>query len=91
MSLPSLYLRMLCLFNTYSQPTLPYRIPGVDANDVLYAAEPEYSDSLNQITAKLLSGTAPAPASFAHVLHLSHAPNHSPAMHPRGSQSSLVH
>ena len=55
-SLPSLYLRMLCLFNTYGQQELPYRVTGIDSNDVLYAAEAEYLQALGQLSSKTLSG-----------------------------------
>ena len=53
-SLPTLHLRMLSVFNAYAQPTLPYRAPGVDANDVLYAAEAGYHESLDAVASKLL-------------------------------------
>ena len=45
-SRPVLYGRMLALFASYGQRTLPYRIPGVDSNDVLYASEPEYEEKV---------------------------------------------
>jgi len=53
-SLPTLHLRMLSVFNAYAQPTLPYHAPGVDANDVLYAAEAGYHESLDAVASKLL-------------------------------------
>mmetsp|Transcript_143 Transcript_143/g.340 ORF Transcript_143/g.340 Transcript_143/m.340 type:complete len:293 (+) Transcript_143:1-879(+) len=53
-SLPTLYLRMLALFNAYGQPSLPYHVTGVDSNDVLYAAEADYQQSLDQLSSKVL-------------------------------------
>ncbi len=53
-SQPLLYLRMLALFSTYAQRQLPYRVPGVDSNDVLYASEPEYAEKLHELIASLL-------------------------------------
>jgi hypothetical protein len=53
-SKPLLYLRMLALFSTYAQRQLPYRVPGVDSNDVLYASEPEYTEKLQELISSLL-------------------------------------
>ena len=63
-SLPTLHLRMLSVFNAYAQPTLPYRAPGVDANDVLYAAEPEYADKLTEVCGLVLLQVDAPPASY---------------------------
>ena len=49
-----LYARMLALFSTYAQRALPYHVPGVDANDVLYAAEPEYAQKLTEVCGLVL-------------------------------------
>ena len=53
-SQPTLYLRMLSLFTAYGQKALPYHVPHVDSNDVLYAAEPEYDEKLTELIGLLL-------------------------------------
>ena len=53
-SQPTLYLRMLALFSTYAQRVIPYRVPGVDSNDVLYASEPEYAAKLQETIGPIL-------------------------------------
>ena len=53
-SLPTLYLRMLAALNALSQRRLPYRVPGVDSNDVLYAAEPSYQETLRGVATQVL-------------------------------------
>ena len=80
-SLPSLYLRMLSLFNTYGQEELPYQVTGIDSNDVLYAAEAEYQEALNQLSSKVLLN--PLSKSGAH-------PNALPA-HPVLAHTSTLH
>ena len=54
-SRPLLYAKMLALFGAYAQRTLPYRIPGVDSNDVLYASEPEYEEKLYEVIVAILT------------------------------------
>ena len=54
-SRPMLYAKMLALFAAYGQRTLPYRIPGVDSNDVLYASEPEYAEKLDEVIVMILT------------------------------------
>eukprot|EP00908_Phaeocystis_cordata_P013604 Transcript_2467.p1 GENE.Transcript_2467~~Transcript_2467.p1 ORF type:complete len:958 (-),score=551.03 Transcript_2467:62-2863(-) len=53
-SLPTLSLRILALLSTYAQRQLPYRVVGVDSNDVLYAAEPAYARELKALSAQVL-------------------------------------
>ena len=53
-SLPTLTLRILSLLSTYAQRQLPYRVAGVDSNDVLYAAEPSYVRELRTLCAQVL-------------------------------------
>lgn len=53
-SRPTIYLKLLALFSAYAQRSLPYTVPGVDSNDVLYAAEPEYTEQLGSLAAQLL-------------------------------------
>ena len=53
-SLPTLSLRVLALLSTYAQRQLPYRVAGVDSNDVLYAAEPAYQRELKALSAQVL-------------------------------------
>lgn len=53
-SLPTLSLRILSLLSTYAQRQLPYRVAGVDSNDVLYAAEPSYVRELRTLCAQVL-------------------------------------
>ena len=55
-SQPTLYLRILALFSTYAQRVIPYRVPGVDSNDVLYASEPEYVEKLQEMIGLILVG-----------------------------------
>ena len=50
----SLYARMLSLFSAYAQRALPYSIPHVDSNDILYAAEPEYGHKLIEVCGLVL-------------------------------------
>ena len=45
----------LALFGAYGQKTLPYRIPAVDSNDVLYASEPEYDEKLQEVVLAILT------------------------------------
>ena len=52
-SLPTLSLRILSLLSTYAQRQLPYRVAGVDSNDVLYAAEPSYASELRTLSAQV--------------------------------------
>ena len=52
-SLPTLSLRILALLSTYAQRQLPYRVAGVDSNDVLYAAEPSYVSELRALSAQV--------------------------------------
>ena len=52
-SLPTLSLRILSLLSTYAQRQLPYRVAGVDSNDVLYAAEPSYVSELRALSAQV--------------------------------------
>ena len=52
-SLPTLSLRILSLLSTYAQRQLPYRVAGVDSNDVLYAAEPSYVRELRTLCAQV--------------------------------------
>ena len=52
-SLPTLSLRILSLLSTYAQRQLPYRVAGVDSNDVLYAAEPSYASELRALSAQV--------------------------------------
>ena len=54
-SQPTLYLRMLSLFSAYAQRSLPYHVPGVDSNDVLYASEPAYAEKVAEITSMILT------------------------------------
>ena len=51
----TLFARMLALFGAYGQTALPYRIPGVDSNDVLYASEPEYDAKLQEVILAILT------------------------------------
>ena len=44
------------LFSTYAQRVIPYRVPGVDSNDVLYASEPEYVEKLQEMIGLILVG-----------------------------------
>ena len=53
-SLPTLTLRILSLLSAYAQRQLPYRVAGVDSNDVLYAAEPSYVRELRTLCAQVL-------------------------------------
>ena len=46
---------MLGLFGAYAQRTLPYRVPGVDSNDVLYASEPAYAEKLSETAGLILT------------------------------------
>ena len=52
-SLPTLSLRILSLLSTYAQRQLPYRVAGVDSNDVLYAGEPEYQRELQALSTQV--------------------------------------
>ena len=46
---------MLALFATYAQQKLPYRVAGVDSNDVLYAAEPDYAGQVKAMAAQIVA------------------------------------
>ena len=50
----TLYANVLRLLSAYAQRQLPYRVPGVDSNDVLYANEPEYAEKLGETCGLLL-------------------------------------
>ena len=54
-SQPTLYVRVLSLFATYAQQRLPYRVAGVDSNDVLYAAEPDYAGQVKAMAAQIVA------------------------------------
>jgi len=53
-SVPTLYLRILRLLNAYGQRRLPYHTPGVDSNDVLYAADADFAEQLSQLSSQII-------------------------------------
>ena len=75
-SLPTLSLRILSLLSTYAQRQLPYRVAGVDSNDVLYAAEPSYASELRALSAQVRHECGSRPT--AADTHAGANPNPSP-------------
>ncbi|CAF1006711.1 unnamed protein product, partial [Didymodactylos carnosus] len=43
-----LSMNLLCLLSTYYQVSLPYHIPKVESNDVLYGCDPNFLNEINQ-------------------------------------------
>jgi len=49
-----IFLNMLSLMSTYFQTKIPYRMNGVDSNDILYGGDSGYTNELQAIINKLL-------------------------------------
>ncbi len=52
------HISLLPLLCAYAQRRLPYRVEGVDANDVLYGGNRRYVAELRQYFATLVEGTS---------------------------------
>ena len=43
------YITILPLLSAYGQRSLPYHVPGVESNDLLYAGDPTYTAELDEL------------------------------------------